>query len=141
MYAKFLDMTEWFMLQIIRLAKIAWAEDIVSLQELLVFFYLLSSSNMHYLCSLLFSVSYPVNYSSLKNDVFIRRAKKADVDFIMEMFNSISSEDQKFLAYNNKASLIRQIVMHYLCSLLFSVSYPVNYSRCIRVYSYIAIFT
>ena len=47
---------------------------------------------------------------NLKNDVFIRRAKKADVDFIMEMFNSISSEDQKFLAYNNKASLIRQIV-------------------------------
>lgn len=47
---------------------------------------------------------------NLKNDVLVRRAKKTDVASIMEMFNSISSEDQKFLAYNNKASLIRQIV-------------------------------
>lgn len=46
----------------------------------------------------------------LKNDIYVRRAKKTDVESIMEMFNSISSEDQKFLAYGNKASLIRQIV-------------------------------
>ena len=42
--------------------------------------------------------------------MFVRRAKKTDVDFVMEIFNSISIEDQKFLAYSNKASLIRQIV-------------------------------
>lgn len=47
---------------------------------------------------------------NLKNDIYVRRAKKADVESVMEMFNSISSEDQKFLAYGNKASLIRQIV-------------------------------
>lgn len=47
---------------------------------------------------------------NLKADMFVRRAKKTDVDSIMEIFNSISSEDQKFLAYNNKASLIRQII-------------------------------
>lgn len=47
---------------------------------------------------------------NLRNDIFIRRAKKTDVDPIMEMFNSLSSEDQKFLAYNNKSSLIRQII-------------------------------
>ena len=46
----------------------------------------------------------------LKNDIYVRRAKKTDVESIMKMFNSISSEDQKFLAYGNKASLIRQIV-------------------------------
>ena len=46
----------------------------------------------------------------VKNDVYVRRAKKADVDSVMDMFNSISSEDQKFLAYGNKASLIRQII-------------------------------
>lgn len=47
---------------------------------------------------------------NLKNDIYVRRAKKADVESVIEMFNSISSEDQKFLAYGNKASLIRQIV-------------------------------
>lgn len=47
---------------------------------------------------------------TLKEDVFVRRAKKTDVDFVMEIFNSISVEEQKFLAYSNKASLIRQIV-------------------------------
>lgn len=47
---------------------------------------------------------------NIKNDIFIRRAKKTDVDPIMKMFNSISAEDKKFLAYNNKASLIRQII-------------------------------
>lgn len=47
---------------------------------------------------------------NLRDDVVIRRAKKADVDTVMGIFNSISSEDQKFLAYNNKASLIRQII-------------------------------
>jgi len=47
---------------------------------------------------------------NLSNDVFVRRAKKTDVDSIMDIFNSISNEDQKFLAYNNKASLIRQII-------------------------------
>ncbi|MEG0692255.1 MAG: GNAT family N-acetyltransferase [Oscillospiraceae bacterium] len=47
---------------------------------------------------------------NLRDDVFIRRAKKMDVDPIMEMFNSICSAEQKFLAYNNKASLIRQLV-------------------------------
>lgn len=47
---------------------------------------------------------------NLRTDVFVRRAKKTDVDFVMEIFNSISIEDQKFLAYSNKASLIRQIV-------------------------------
>ena len=47
---------------------------------------------------------------NLRDDVIIRRAKKTDVDTVMKIFNSISSEDQKFLAYNNKASLIRQIV-------------------------------
>lgn len=46
----------------------------------------------------------------LKSDIYVRRAKKTDVESITEMFNSISSEDQKFLAYGNKASLIRQIV-------------------------------
>ena len=46
----------------------------------------------------------------LKNDIYVRRAKKADVESVMDMFNSINSEDQKFLAYGNKASLIRQIV-------------------------------
>lgn len=47
---------------------------------------------------------------SLKNDVYIRRAKKADVESVMGLFNSISKEDQKYLAYSNKASLIRQII-------------------------------
>lgn len=47
---------------------------------------------------------------NLKNNIYIRRAKKADVEPVMEMFNSISKEDQKFLAYRNKASLIRQII-------------------------------
>lgn len=47
---------------------------------------------------------------NLKNDVYIRRAKKADVESVMELFNSISKEDQKYLAYSNKASLIRQII-------------------------------
>ena len=46
----------------------------------------------------------------LKNNIYVRRAKKTDVESIMEMFNSISSEEQKFLAYGNKATLIRQIV-------------------------------
>ena len=47
---------------------------------------------------------------NLKNDDYIRRAKKADVDSVMGLFNSISKEDQKYLAYSNKASLIRQII-------------------------------
>ena len=47
---------------------------------------------------------------NLRSDVFVRRAKKTDVDPIMEIFGCISSEDQKFLAYNSKASLIRQII-------------------------------
>lgn len=47
---------------------------------------------------------------NLKNDVYIRRAKKADVESVMGLFNSISKEDQKYLAYSNKASLIRQII-------------------------------
>lgn len=47
---------------------------------------------------------------NLRDDVYVRRAKKTDVDFIMEIFNSISSEEKKFLAYNNKAPLIRQII-------------------------------
>ena len=42
--------------------------------------------------------------------MFIRRVKKTDVDSIMEIFNSINSEDKKFLAYNSKSSLIRQII-------------------------------
>ncbi|WP_409967961.1 GNAT family N-acetyltransferase [Bengtsoniella intestinalis] len=47
---------------------------------------------------------------TLRDHVYIRRAKKIDVDSVMEIFNRISVEDQKFLAYNNKASLIRQII-------------------------------
>lgn len=47
---------------------------------------------------------------NLKNDVYIRRAKKADVESVMGLFNTISKEDQKYLAYSNKASLIRQII-------------------------------
>lgn len=47
---------------------------------------------------------------NIKEDVFVRRAKKTDVDFVVEIFNSVSVEDQKFLAYSNKASLIRQMV-------------------------------
>ena len=47
---------------------------------------------------------------NLRNSIFIRRAKKTDIGPIMEIFNSISSEEQKFLAYNNKSSLIRQII-------------------------------
>lgn len=47
---------------------------------------------------------------NLKNDVYIRRAKKADVESVMGLFDSISKEDQKYLAYSNKASLIRQII-------------------------------
>ena len=47
---------------------------------------------------------------SLKEDVFVRRVKKTDVDSIMEIFNSISGEDKKFLAYNNKVSLIKQMI-------------------------------
>ena len=47
---------------------------------------------------------------NLKNDDYIRRAKKADVESVMGLFNSISKEDQKYLAYSNKASLIRQII-------------------------------
>lgn len=46
----------------------------------------------------------------LRNSVFIRRAKKKDIDSIMKIFNSIGSEEQKFLAYNNKSSLIRQMI-------------------------------
>lgn len=47
---------------------------------------------------------------TLRENVYIRRAKKMDIDGIMGIFNSISSEEQKFLAYSNKASLIRQII-------------------------------
>lgn len=46
----------------------------------------------------------------LKNGTYIRRAKKADVESVMEMFNSIGNEEQKFLAYSKKASLIRSSV-------------------------------
>jgi GNAT superfamily N-acetyltransferase len=47
---------------------------------------------------------------NMKADVVVRRAKKTDLDSIMTLFDSISSEDKKFLAYNSKASLIRQII-------------------------------
>lgn len=47
---------------------------------------------------------------NLPNDVFIRKAKKPDLNRIMDIFNSISNEDQKFLAYKIKAPLIRQII-------------------------------
>lgn len=47
---------------------------------------------------------------NLRVGIFIRRVKKTDVDSIMEIFNSINSEDKKFLAYNSKSSLIRQII-------------------------------
>lgn len=61
--------------------------------------------------SVIGGTSYASNeLSNLKNDIYVRRAKKEDVEAVMKMFNSISSEDQKFLAYGNKASLIRQIV-------------------------------
>lgn len=43
-------------------------------------------------------------------NIVIRRAKKTDVDIIMNIFNSITAEEQKFLAYNNKSSLIRQTI-------------------------------
>lgn len=43
-------------------------------------------------------------------DIIIRRAKKDDVDVIMNIFKSISPEEQKFLAYNSKSSLIRQTI-------------------------------
>ena len=33
---------------------------------------------------------------NLSNDVFVRRAKKTDVDSIMDIFNSISNEDRNF---------------------------------------------
>lgn len=56
------------------------------------------------------SQKYSDNSMNIKDSVLIRRAKKADIDDVMGIFNSISSEDQKFLAYNSKASLIRQII-------------------------------
>lgn len=47
---------------------------------------------------------------NLKSGVYIRRAKKTDLDCILEIFNTISKEEQQFLAYGNKVSLIRQII-------------------------------
>ena len=47
---------------------------------------------------------------NIKSGAYIRRAKKTDVDSISKIFDSISIEDKKFLAYNNKASLIRQVI-------------------------------
>ena len=45
-----------------------------------------------------------------KEEVFIRRAKNDDVDSVVYIFNNISDMDRKFLAYNNKATLIKQII-------------------------------
>lgn len=45
-----------------------------------------------------------------KSSASVRRAKKSDVDSIMDIFNSISSTERKFLAYDNKASLIRRTI-------------------------------
>ena len=48
--------------------------------------------------------------SNVKNSVYIRRAKKTDLDDILKIFNTISKEEQQFLAYGNKASIIRQTI-------------------------------
>lgn len=45
-----------------------------------------------------------------EDSVYIRRAKKTDLDDILKIFNTISKEERQFLAYENKASLIRQII-------------------------------
>lgn len=47
---------------------------------------------------------------TVKENIFIRRAKKEDIDCIMKIFNEISIKDRKFLAYKSKASLIKQII-------------------------------
>jgi GNAT superfamily N-acetyltransferase len=45
-----------------------------------------------------------------RTDVNIRKADATDLNAILELFNSLSAEDVKFLAYNTKAALIRQII-------------------------------
>lgn len=46
----------------------------------------------------------------LKLSVYIRRAKKTDLDDILKIFNTISKKERQFLAYGNKASIIRQTI-------------------------------
>lgn len=46
----------------------------------------------------------------IKQGVYIRRATKEDLEGILNIFNAISEQEQKFLAYASKASLIRQII-------------------------------
>lgn len=47
---------------------------------------------------------------NIKNGLFIRRVKKTDLDEILSIFKAISPEELKFLAYDHKSSLIRQII-------------------------------
>ena len=58
----------------------------------------------------IFKESEDIEKSYNPENVIIRKVKKSDIDSITELFNSISDEDKKFLAYNNKASLIKQII-------------------------------
>ena len=44
------------------------------------------------------------------NNFYIRKATKKDVDKIMNMFESLNTNEQKFLAYNQKKTTIRQII-------------------------------
>lgn len=48
--------------------------------------------------------------TQVRTDVNIRKADATDLNAILELFNSLSAEDVKFLAYNTKAALIRQII-------------------------------
>lgn len=48
--------------------------------------------------------------TQVRTDVNIRKADATDLNAILELFNSLSAEDVKFLAYNTKAALIRQLI-------------------------------
>ena len=49
-------------------------------------------------------------FKDRKGQVKIRRAKKNDMDGIMEMLNSLNDLDKKYLALKNKSTLIRQTI-------------------------------
>lgn len=48
--------------------------------------------------------------TQVRTDVNIRKADATDLNAILELFNSLSAKDVKFLAYNTKAALIRQLI-------------------------------
>lgn len=45
-----------------------------------------------------------------RKELCVRRAKKTDIESIMGIFGHISIEDKKFLAYNHKVALLKQII-------------------------------